>query len=142
MFVEPYLFFAGQCAQAMQRYQQVLGGELQIMRYADAPPDAQCGQMSEVDGQKVMHAILKFPEGAVMASDMPPGQPHEGIQGVAVTLNFPDLPAAERAFAALSEGGSVQVPFAPTFWAEGFGMLRDPFGTPWMINGPMLDTSA
>jgi PhnB protein len=26
------------------------------------------------------------------------------------------------------------MPYAKTFWAEGFGMLTDKFGVPWMVN--------
>jgi PhnB protein len=26
------------------------------------------------------------------------------------------------------------MPYAPTFWAAGFGMLVDKFGVPWMVN--------
>lgn len=138
MLVETYLFFDGQCAEAMQHYQRVLGGDLQVMRYADAPPDAQCPDMDASSAQRVMHALLKFPQAALMASDVPAGNTYSGIHGVGVTLNYPDLAEARRAFDTLAEGGTVQMPFGPTFWAEGFGMLRDRFGTPWMINGPML----
>ncbi|MBU4608995.1 VOC family protein [Achromobacter sp. GG226] len=138
MFVETYLFFDGQCAEAMAHYQRVLGGDLQVMRYQDAPPCAQCPNMGADTQDRVMHAILKFPDGALMASDVPAGDTYEGIQGVGVTLNFPGLDDARRTFDTLADGGSVQMPFGPTFWAEGFGMLRDRFGTPWLINGPMI----
>jgi uncharacterized glyoxalase superfamily protein PhnB len=50
-----------------------------------------------------------------------------------------DLANAERKFKALSEGGSVNMPFAKTFWAKGFGMCVDQFGIPWMVNCPIED---
>jgi PhnB protein len=49
-------------------------------------------------------------------------------------LSLDDPVEGERVFHALATGGSVEMPFAPTFWAQRFGMLADQFGIPWMIN--------
>jgi PhnB protein len=54
--------------------------------------------------------------------------------GFHVTLSFDDAAEAERVFAALSDGGTVNMPIQETFWAVRFGMLVDRFGTPWMVN--------
>jgi len=43
-------------------------------------------------------------------------------------------------FDALAKGGQVTMPFQKTFWAEGFGMLTDRFGTPWMVNSGAQST--
>jgi PhnB protein len=45
-----------------------------------------------------------------------------------------DATEADRVFAALAEGGQVQMPFARTFWSPRFGMLADRFGVGWMVN--------
>ena len=82
---------------------------------------------------KVMHASLRVGGTTVFASDGPPGY-HETPQGFSVSLSFGDLDEARRIFDALAEGGTVKMPFDKTFWAAGFGMLVDRFGTPWMIN--------
>jgi PhnB protein len=55
-------------------------------------------------------------------------------QGFTVAIGMKDVAEAERVFAALSEGGAVQMPLQETFWAHRFGYLVDRFGTPWMIN--------
>ena len=55
-------------------------------------------------------------------------------QGFSINLAINDPAAAERVFNALSKNGTVQMPFAQTFWAFRFGMLVDQFGMPWMIN--------
>jgi len=65
------------------------------------------------------------------------GQPYEGMHGFTVALVYDNVPDAKRVFDALAEGGKVTMPWGKTFWAEGFGMLTDRFGTPWMINGQM-----
>lgn len=136
MQVEPYLFYDGTCADAMSWYHTLLGGELQLMRYSQAPPEARC-DMPGTDAQRVMHALLRFPGGAFMASDTPGAEPCGPIANAAVCLTFDTLAHAERIFAAFAQDGTVQVDFGPTFWAQGFGMVRDRFGTPWMINGPI-----
>jgi PhnB protein len=51
-----------------------------------------------------------------------------------VALHFDDVAEGERVFGALAPNGKVQMPYQPTFWAKGFGMLIDQFGTPWIIN--------
>jgi PhnB protein len=56
------------------------------------------------------------------------------MQGFSVSLHVKDTKEAERAFKALSEGGTVKMPLEETFWAARFGMLVDKFGTPWMVN--------
>jgi PhnB protein len=40
---------------------------------------------------------------------------------------------AERMYAVLSEGGQIFMPMEETFFAFRFAMLRDKFGTSWMI---------
>ena len=78
----------------------------------------------------VMHATLKLPSGELMASDAGPWAPFAGtMRSCALSLPFTDVEKARAAFAALSEGGSVTMPFEKTFWAAGFGMLTDRFGT-------------
>ena len=54
---------------------------------------------------------------------------------VAIVLD--DTAEGERIFKALSDQGTVTMPFEKTFWAERFGMCTDRFGTPWMINAGM-----
>jgi PhnB protein len=71
-----------------------------------------------------------------MGSDAPPGH-FQKQQGFSVTLHVDDVPAAEKKFNALAEGGSVNMAFAPTFFAKGFGMCVDQFGIPWMVICPM-----
>jgi PhnB protein len=72
-----------------------------------------------------------------MASDAPNSQMAEPMKGMSVSVTFPDAQEARRAFQALAEGGQVRMPFDKTFWADGFGMLLDRFGTSWMIGGGM-----
>jgi PhnB protein len=139
MRIDPYLMFDGQCEAAFKFYQQCLGGTIQAMlKFSDAPKgedgQAGCGEIPPEAGDRIMHACLLLDGQMLMASDMPPHCPSEGIKGCAVSLNVDSIDEAERIFAALSENGTVQMPLGQTFWAARFGMFSDQFGVPWMIN--------
>jgi PhnB protein len=85
---------------------------------------------------KIMHAKITIDGEVIMASDAYPGH-FQKPQGFSVALQVGDPAEAERRFKALSEGGSVNMPFGKTFFSRGFGMCADQFGIPWMVNCPM-----
>jgi PhnB protein len=80
-----------------------------------------------------MYAHLVVGNAALMGSDCPPDR-YSKPQGLNVMLGIETPEEAERVFKALSEKGTVTMPFEETFWAKRFGMVTDQFGTPWMIN--------
>lgn len=133
MNIEAYLSFGGNCEAAMKFYEQALGGKIaMIHRFGGSPMDD--GKLPMAWKEKVMHATLEAEGAKLMASDGMPGQPAPSYSGFSVSINVRDKVRAEKVFNALAAGGKVQMPFAPTFWAQGFGMLTDKFGVPWMVN--------
>jgi PhnB protein len=133
----PYLFFDGRAEEAMRAYQAALGGELKVVHYSQAPagagtPPPGC---EPSDGQRVMHAMLQFAGGMLMASDSPNSAMAEAMRGMNVNVTLADAASARKVFDALSSQAEIRMPFGQTFWAEGFGVLVDRFGTPWMIGG-------
>ncbi len=131
--VEAYLFFDGNCAEAMRFYESTLGGTLRLMTHAESPVADQIPPGSE---DRIMHARLELDQGVLMASDSMVGRPCGAPNGFALALSYPDVPAARRVFDRLADGGTVTMAFAETFWAEAFGMAVDRFGMSWMVNGP------
>ncbi len=132
--MNPYLAFDGQCEAAMRFYEQHLGGEVaEFHRYGGSP---MAGQVPAEFHQRVMHAMLRLPNGQVlMASDAMPGQcAPEKIQGITLSLVVDSSAEAERVFNALAQGGNIGMPLEKTFWAERFGMVTDQYGVPWMVN--------
>ena len=130
----PYLSFDGNCAEAMRFYEKALGGKLEAVITNRQTPYADQTPKEALD--RVMHAYLSLPDGgSLYAGDAMPGSPYAGIQGVMIAITFDTVGEAEKVFAALSEGGKVGMPLAPTFWAKTFGMVTDRYGTPWGING-------
>jgi PhnB protein len=133
--LDTYLFFSGNCAEAMRFYERTLGGKLEtVMTYGQSPEPQQCPAGAE---GLVMHAALKLGDRTLMASDVPPSMGPKPMAGFALSLAYESTQEARRIFDALSQGGSVTMPMTKTFWAESFGMLVDPFGTAWMVSGGM-----
>lgn len=129
---EPYLCFNGNCADAMRFYERTLGGRIEmVMKFSEAPP--QPGQ-PPMQGDGIMHASMTLDGFRLMASDNPPGMAYEPMKGITVSLSYKTAAEGRRIFDALTEGGHVVMPFDRTFWADGFGMVVDKFGTPWMVN--------
>ena len=132
--LDNYLFFDGNCAEAMRFYEKTLGGKLDaLLKYSDSPDQSGCPPGS---ADRIMHAHMVLEGGAnLMASDWAAPTPYEGMKGFAVSLFYEKPAEAKRAFEALAQGGHVILPMDKTFWSEAFGMLVDRFGTPWMVGG-------
>ena len=132
--LDSYIFFDGNCAEAMRFYERTLGGKIEMsMTYGQSPEPEQCPAGSK---DRIMHAAMSIDGRRLMASDVPAGQ-GKPMQGFALSLNYPTAAEARQVFDALSAGGTMTMPFGKTFWAEGFGMFTDRFGTPWMVGGGM-----
>ena len=99
------------------------------MRFKESPDPGMCPAGSE---DKVMHANFRVGESVMMASDgRCEGKPN--FQGFSLSISVPDAAKAEQLFAALGEGGQVQMPLTETFFSPKFGMVADRFGVSWMI---------
>jgi PhnB protein len=128
--VETYLFFEGSCDEAIAFYRKALGAEvLMLMRFKESPEPAGCPPEM---GDKVMHASFKIGETTIMASDGRCSGQHK-FGGFGLSIAAPDAATAERWFAALSDGGQVQMPMTKTFFSPRFGMTADRFGVSWMV---------
>ncbi|HSW06617.1 VOC family protein [Aquabacterium sp.] len=136
MLVQAYLFFNGRCEEAVAFYKQALGAEvLMLMRNEDSPEPSPPGMLPPDSGKKVLHAAFKIGETTVLASDgMNTGQTQ--FNGFSLSISVNDKVTADRFFAALAEGGKVDLPLTKTFFSPWFGMLTDRFGVGWMIGLP------
>ncbi len=130
--VQPYLFFEGQCEEAVEFYKKALGAEVNmLMRYKESPEPPPPG-CAPPDPNKIMHASFVIGETQIRASDgRCAGKPN--FEGFALSLTVKMAAEADRAFAALADGGKIQMPLAKTFFSERFGMVADRFGVLWMV---------
>ena len=133
MQVNPYLYYDGNCEAAFKFYEKMLGAKIEMMMTHESAPEST--PTPPEWKKKIMHARISIDGEVIMASDAPPGHFHQP-QGFSVSLQVEDPADAERKFKALSAGGSVNMPFAKTFFSNGFGMCVDQFGIPWMVNCP------
>jgi PhnB protein len=132
MQIQPYLFFDGRCEEAIEFYRDAVGAEVTMLMRFKENPEATAGCMPPGAEDKVMHASLRIGDATVLASDgRCTGQP--SFQGFALSLTASDADEAERLFAALGNGGQVQMPMAKTFFSPRFGMVADRFGVSWMV---------
>ena len=130
--IQSYLFFGGRCEEALNFYRTAIGAQVQmLMLYKDSPEPAPPGVLAPGFENKVMHSSFRVGETMVMASD----GCGEGLTfgGFSLSLTVPNEAEADRAFAALADGGQVTMPLNKTFWSPRFGMLKDRFGVGWMV---------
>jgi len=129
--ISAHLIFDGQCREAFVAYQRILGGTLAtFMTFGESPLAA------SVDAKwhaRILHATLDLDGAELNGADVLPHD-YQRPQGFSVILNLSGVERARQIFAALAEGGKVNMPFQSTFWSPGFGVVVDRFGTPWEIN--------
>ena len=131
MRVNIHLSFCGQCREAFEFYENLLGGSIGLMlAYGDSP--AADSVPAELRGN-IVHANLVINEMEIAGADVPPDR-YERPSGFNLLLEMDDQSEAKRVFKTLAEGGSILIPIGKTFWSSCYGMLVDRFGTPWEIN--------
>lgn len=131
--VQPYLFFGGRCQEALEFYRTALGAKLDfLMLYKDSPEPMPPGMLAPGFENKVMHTTFHIGATELMASDGC-GEP-PNFAGFSLSLAVPTKAEADRAFAALANGGQIKMPLTKTFWSPCFGMVTDRFGLGWMVS--------
>ncbi|MCU1509424.1 MAG: 3-demethylubiquinone-9 3-methyltransferase [Glaciihabitans sp.] len=128
--LNPYLGFRGEARQAMDFYQEVLGGDLTRSTFAEyhasEDPDEQ---------ELIMHSQLTTPSGfTLMASDTPKSMEYHPGDNFSVSLSGDDEAELTGYWNKLAEGGTVSMPLAKAPWGDSFGQLRDRFGISWLVN--------
>lgn len=134
--IQPYLYFNGNCEQAVEFYKKALGAVVELtMRYKDSPEPPPPGMVPPGYDNKIMHTSFRIGDTVVMATDGC-SEDKSPFAGFSLALSVPTEADADRAFNALAEGGQVKMPLMKTFWSPRFGMLTDRFGIGWMVSVP------
>jgi len=130
MKLHTYLNFGGNCAEAFRFYEQHLGGKIMMMMtYEEMPEPKNFPPGME---KYILHASIDLGGTPLMASDVPPER-FQPMRSAYLSLSAGSIEEAERVYALLTEGGEIFMPMGETFFAFRFAMLRDKFGTSWMI---------
>lgn len=136
MRVQSYLFLDGRCEEALGLYRRALDAEVtMMMRNRESPDPHPPGMLPPGSEDKIMHAEFRVGDTVIMASDgLCSGKAQ--FTGFSLAITVADDATAKQRFDALAEGGAVQMPLGPTFFATSFGMVQDRFGIGWMVLAP------
>ena len=127
--LNPYLSFNGNAREAMEFYQSVFGGTLEVSTFGEF------GAQDSAEADNVMHAQLDTDSGyTLMASDTPSGMEHNPGTNIAISLSGDDADELRGYWKELSDSGTVAMPLEKQMWGDEFGMCIDRFGVPWMVN--------
>ena len=123
-----YVNYQGNCEEAFRFYEQHLGAKLDpvVRRHGDMPNPSMPAEWSN----KVLHARLQIGSTILMGADIPHAEP---MRSAYLTLFVDAEEEAERIYSLLTEGGNVFMELQQTPFANRFAMLRDRFGTSWML---------
>jgi PhnB protein len=126
-----YILFNGNCADALRYYERLFRGTVEELTTVGDSPMA--GQFPVSSASRIVNARLSFDGNILLGCDWMLPAPHPGMSGVRLMLTYGDEQEAGRIFAALAEGGHVDIPLWKTAWARAFGQVVDRFGIPWQI---------
>jgi PhnB protein len=133
--LNPYLNFAGQAEAAFTLYKTAFGGAFSsIVRFKDMPMEGV--KIPKEDEDKIMHMALPVGNDILMGSDAPESMGFKVVpcNAAYIMIGVDSKAEADRIFAALSAGGSVEMPLADQPWGDYYGSLKDKFGILWMIS--------
>ncbi|MGH7576399.1 MAG: VOC family protein [Longimicrobiales bacterium] len=125
-----YLNYGGNCRQAFQFYAEHLGGRITMLTTHGEQPDA--SQVPPEWKDAALHARIELGATTIFGADIPPDR-FQPMRSAYLSLLVDSTDEAERIYDLLSEGGQIFMPMEETFFAHRFAMLRDRFGTSWMI---------
>ena len=125
-----YLNYGGNCRRAFEFYVEHLGGKITFMTTHGEQPAANTVPPDWKNA--VLHARMEIGGTVLLGADIPPDR-FQPIRSAYLSLMLDSIDEAERIYALLSEGGQIFMPMEETFFAHRFAMLRDRFGTSWML---------
>jgi len=125
-----YLNYGGNCRQAFEFYEKHLGGRVTQLTTHGEQPEA--GNVPANWKDAVLHARLDIGGTTVLGADIPPDR-FQPMRSAYLSLSVDTIGEAERIYALLTDGGQIFMKMEETFFAYRFAMLRDKFGTSWML---------
>ena len=128
MKLDIYLNYRGNCEEALCFYEQHLGGKITMMMTHGQQPN-QTNVPANWE-QAILHARIEIGETVLMGADIPGAEP---MRSAYLALTLDSAEEAERLYALLSDGGQIFMKMEETGFASRFAMLRDKFGTSWML---------
>jgi PhnB protein len=129
--LNPYIYFNGNCREAMIFYQQCLGGQLNMQTVAGSALEDKCPVAMQ---RKIIHATLLSGAVFIMGSDMCNAAGVAPGNTIAISLNCSSEQEINTLYQRFAEDGKVIDPLKTQFWGGMFGLVEDKFGVRWMFN--------
>jgi PhnB protein len=125
-----YLSFGDNARQAMEFYQSVFGGKLELHTFKEYH-----ASQDPAEENKIMHSVLTADNGIVfMAADTPASMEYKPGNSFSMSLSGDDEVTLRGYFEKLSASGTVTMPLEKAIWGDIFGMCVDQFNVQWMVN--------
>ncbi len=137
--INSYLTFNGNCREAMQFYQECLGGELRFQTIGESPLSDRMPQKMKVC---ILHATLTRDQMVLMGSDMINDSGLIKGNAISMVLNCSDEDEIRRCYKSLASGGTADHPLEESFWGALFGDLTDQYGNHWLLSFEKNNTSS
>lgn len=133
--LDAYIFFKGNCREAMEFYKNVFGGDLKVQTYGETSGDMPSEMVKHIAGHedKVMHALLSGGVTRLMGSDSTNPAPF-GRSAISLSLSGADEETLQEVFDKLAKSGKIDQPLEKAPWGDTFGALTDKYGIEWMVN--------
>ena len=132
--LNPYINFNGNAEEAFTFYQSVFGGEFgQIVRFKDLASAE--FPVPEAEADKIMRIVLPIGNNVLIANDIPEsmGRVNENENRSKIAITAESKEEADKLFAGLSAGGTVEMPMGQSPWGTYFAMFRDKYGIEWTV---------
>ncbi len=117
--VSPYINFQGQAREAMEFYQRVLGGNLDLQT---GPED------------RIVYWRLEAAGVLIIGVDGHPNFPPTVGDNMALAVGGTDKARLTEIFNGLAEGGKIKMPLTSQPSGAEVGWLMDRFGINWMVS--------
>ena len=124
-----YINFRGQAREAMQFYQKVLGGNLDLQTL-----DQQGQAKPAGPGDTIMYSRLQVDGAQIVGVDGHPDYPPKVGENMALALSGTDKERITQLFNGLAEGGRIKMPLTAQPWGGEAGWLMDKFGINWTVS--------
>jgi PhnB protein len=126
--LNPYLSFKNNAREAMQFYQSVFGGKLDLATFKDYHMT-----QNPAEENLIMHSMLVTGAGlTLMGADTPASMEQQPNGGIALSGdNYAEL---KGFYDKLTASGKVNMPLDKAPWGDYYGDCTDQYGVHWLIN--------
>ena len=132
MQIRPYLYFKGECQEAIELYKNAFNiKETEIMRFSDMPPNPDM-PIPEEQKDWILQATIPFGDNFIRMSDSIGELNDNSTDRIGIVIES-SADIVKHAFNVLAEEGKVKMPLQETFFSPAYGIVYDKYGIMWNL---------